>query len=52
LGEELSEPTSKPTYVNDIRGSQTFKEGALLGLQIAERGAQSSPSVLVLSRPL
>jgi hypothetical protein len=28
LGEELSEWTSKTTYVNDIHGSQTFNKGA------------------------
>jgi hypothetical protein len=46
------ERTSKPTYVNDIRGSQAFKEGAYLGLQYTGRCAQSSPLVLVLSGPL
>ncbi len=38
--------------MNDIRGSQAFKEGAYLGLQITERCAQSSPSVLVSLWPI
>ncbi len=32
MGEELSEWTSQPTYVNDRRGSQTFKEGVLIAV--------------------